>query len=259
MENSPIGIFDSGIGGSGILAACANLMPHESFVYVADNLKAPYGKRSRATIQKRMRTILIDLIENHRIKAFVIACNTASSVGKQKLRSEFSLPIVAVEPPLKMVKKEDSCLILATRHTLRCKRIRTFLHKRKNAQSLAIPSLAIKIDKTLGEFDKLTPFLHKKLDKFAHEGIQSLVLGCTHYHFIERQLQDVFPQTAILSAEKAVAKQVKHVLAEKNLLTRRNNGKLQVVLTKQNDKMERYIQEYYRFALPPSSSQQKAE
>jgi len=247
MENNPIGIFDTGIGGSSILASCVAQMPHESFIYVADNKKAPYGKRFRSTIYKRVRKILIDLIECHQIKAFVIACNTASSVCKQKLRNEFAIPIIAVEPPLKLVKREENCLILATKHTLKCKRVRHFMKRKNVAYKIAISSLAARIDKNIGNFDEILPFLRKKLASFAKEdkNISAVVLGCTHYSFIEKQLQQVFPNASIISSEKAVARQVKNTLREVNLLCRKKGGTLKIILTKPSDKMENFINEIY--------------
>jgi glutamate racemase len=120
--SQPIGVFDSGIGGLSVLRALRAELPHERFVYFADNGHAPYGERDAAQVLARARTITTELLERHDIKALVIACNTATAVAIHLLRAEHpGLPIIGVEPALKpaaALTRTRRVGVMATRGTL---------------------------------------------------------------------------------------------------------------------------------------------
>ena len=98
----PIGVFDSGIGGLSVLQALQKELPHERFVYLADNAHAPYGEKSEAFIRERTHAIADVLLTQHHIKALVVACNTATAAAIHELRAQHpALPLVGVEPALK--------------------------------------------------------------------------------------------------------------------------------------------------------------
>ncbi|MEG2281714.1 MAG: glutamate racemase, partial [Rikenellaceae bacterium] len=119
-KNSPIGVFDSGIGGLTILKKIRTLMKHEDIIYFADTASCPYGERSREEIIELSRKAIRLLIEKG-VKVIVIACNTASTTSSAVLRHEFSIPIIATEPAVKpAVENTKSGIIgvLATRSTI---------------------------------------------------------------------------------------------------------------------------------------------
>ncbi len=121
-DQRPIGVFDSGIGGLSVLQALQKELPHERFVYIADNAHAPYGEKSEAFIRQRSHAIAEYLLAQHHIKALVVACNTATAVAIHELRSRHpTLPLVGVEPALKpalALSQTRRIGVIATRGTV---------------------------------------------------------------------------------------------------------------------------------------------
>jgi glutamate racemase len=120
--NTPIGVFDSGIGGLSVLRALQKALPHERFVYLADNAHAPYGEKSEAFVRERTETIAAHLLAQHHIKALVVACNTATAAAIHELRALHpQLPLVGVEPALKpalALSRTGHIGVIATRGTV---------------------------------------------------------------------------------------------------------------------------------------------
>jgi glutamate racemase len=221
--SAPIGVFDSGIGGLSILKALRAEMPHESFVYFADSAHNPYGDKSDAFVIDRSRTITQQLIDQHHIKALVVACNTATAAAIHVLRAEHpALPIIGVEPALKpavAVSRTKRIAVLATSGTLH------------SAKFLALKaSLASQAEFVCTPCDGLADLIenHMLADGTTNliaacavftgttglfgcenDAIDTLVLGCTHYPLVLplfRQL--VGSQVHIVDNGQAVARRV---------------------------------------------------
>lgn len=214
MANAhPIGVFDSGIGGLSILKALRQLLPHERFVYFADSAHNPYGEKSEAFVQERTLAVARELVEQHQIKAFVVACNTATASAIALLRAQMPhVPIVGVEPALKPAAKatrSGRVLVLATRGTLQSDKFaqlksRLEAEAAEQARSLAfacVPcdGLAERIERqtALAGHWQDAPDLIAMCAGFIRAGglfeqekpaFDTLVLGCTHYPLIS----DVF-------------------------------------------------------------------
>jgi glutamate racemase len=197
-SNAPIGVFDSGIGGLSILKALRAEMPQESFVYFADSAHNPYGPKGDAFVIDRSRAITQQLINNHRIKALVVACNTATAAAIHILRAEHpGLPIIGIEPALKpavAVSYTKRIAVLATRGTL------------QSAKFLALKaSLADQAEFICTPCDGLADMIERNVDtqdttniiaacasfcwatgQFGTQNGQTdtLVLGCTHYPLV---------------------------------------------------------------------------
>jgi glutamate racemase len=226
--NAPIGVFDSGIGGLSILKALRAEMPQESFVYFADSAHNPYGDKSDAFVIERSRAITQQLIDQHHIKALVIACNTATAAAIHILRAEHpGLPIIGVEPALKpavALSRTKRIAVLATRGTL------------QSAKFLALKaSLADQAEFVCTPCDGLADMIERSAD--AHDaahliaacasftratgpfGIQNgevdtLVLGCTHYPLVQSAFrQAVGDAVQIVDNGSAVAKRVAALIA----------------------------------------------
>jgi glutamate racemase len=220
-RNAPIGVFDSGIGGLSILKALRAEMLHERFVYFADSAHNPYGDKSDAFVIDRSRAITQQLIEEHRIKALVIACNTATAAAIHLLRAEHpGLPIIGVEPALKpavAVSKTKRIAVLATRGTL------------QSGKFLALKaSLAAQAEFICTPCDGLADMIERSTEPAAHLiaacaeftcatgrfGIQpgdidTLVLGCTHYPLVHSAFrQAVGDAVHMVDNGQAVAKRV---------------------------------------------------
>lgn len=128
---SPVGVFDSGVGGISVLAAMAKLMPGEHFIYCGDTANMPYGTKPQAEVMTCVRGVIGRLLDRD-VKAIVIACNTATSVAAATLRQELTLPIIGMEPALKpaaLLRNNGRILVLATPNTLRLPKFQTLMSR----------------------------------------------------------------------------------------------------------------------------------
>jgi glutamate racemase len=214
---TPIGVFDSGIGGLSILRASREALPHESFVYFADSAYNPYGDKSDAEVITRSFTVTEELIAQHHIKALVVACNTATAAAIHLLRARYpELPIVGIEPALKpaaAVTKTKRIAVLATRGTLASAKFLALKESQSaQAEFVCVPciGLANLIERyAIGTATKRD--VEQACAGFLAEAGQfdTLVLGCTHYALIEpifRSLVGV--NVTIVDNGEAVAKRL---------------------------------------------------
>ncbi len=225
----PVGVFDSGIGGLSILRALRVQLPHEHFVYFADTGHAPYGERGDAYVQARSLAIAQELVEQHHIKALVVACNTATAAAIDLLRTQYpDLPIVGVEPALKPaagLSRTGRIAVLATRTTLESQRFKA-LHASlvSQAQFILQPcdglAEAIEQDDTTKMIAASAVFIRAAGQFGIKTGqIDTLVLGCTHYTLVhELWATHVGRQVRIVETGTPTARQTYRLLAEVNLL-----------------------------------------
>ncbi len=199
MSDAPVGVFDSGVGGLSVLNALRAELPHERFVYFADTAHAPYGERSEAYVADRTRTIARDLVDRHRIKALVVACNTATAAAIHLLRADHpALPLVGVEPALKPAvarSRTRRIAVMATRGTLVS---RKFEALQKSLEGNATFSL-VPCDGLAGAIECADAAQISALcARYAADAgvfgvddgqIDTLVLGCTHYPFVATELR----------------------------------------------------------------------
>jgi glutamate racemase len=229
-----IGVFDSGIGGLSVLQALRAEMPQERFVYWADSGFAPYGERSEQFVIERSHFITQQLIAQGPMKALVVACNTATAVAIESLRATFpNLPFIGVEPALKPALAQTKTLrvgVMGTQGTLRSLRFEKLLQSVLNEASSqscefvlqSCKGLAIAIEqqteKSLNDtqaIDALCAHYVASMGSFglAPGQIDTLVLGCTHYVFVQDILRQlVGPQVNIISTGEAVAKQTRRLI-----------------------------------------------
>ncbi len=219
----PIGVFDSGVGGLSVLRALRAELPLERFVYVADNGHAPYGERYDAHVLKRSHAIADYLITSHGIKALVVACNTATAAAIQTLRAAYpELPIVGIEPALKpaaALSKTGVIGVMATRGTLNSEKFRKLLAGLHGAGTFVLQPCD-------GLADAIERFDTNRIQSLCGEYTQSmgnfggttgemdcLVLGCTHYAFVDSELATlVGNQINLLEGGAPVARQTRRLL-----------------------------------------------
>ena len=231
--NAPIGVFDSGVGGLSILQALQRELPNENFVYMADSAHAPYGERDAAFVLERAKAIWHTLRDEHHVKALVIACNTATALAIQQLRTDHpEVDFFGVEPAVKpaaALSQTHRVGVMATPATLGSDK---FLHLLQSLQGntefvlQGCEGLADAIEQQCQDADDATVQL--LCEKYIHAmgvfgkqagEIDTLVLGCTHYPFASPVLRAlVGDQVNILETGLPVARQVKKVLAERGLL-----------------------------------------
>ena len=224
--NAPIGVFDSGIGGLSVLKALRAALPHEDFIYLADNGHAPYGERDTAHVLARSRAVTQYLVGRN-IKALVVACNTATASSIDRLRTVYPhLPIVGVEPALKpavALSKTGRIGVMATRSTLASARFQALLAAQAGVAEFVLQpcdGLADAIERGASAEDatELIAVCARNTGAMGLFGTQpgqidTLVLGCTHYPFVSEHLQElVGADVTLVENGEAVARQTQRLL-----------------------------------------------
>ena len=201
MDNRPIGVFDSGLGGVSVLYELKKQLPNETFIYYGDTLHAPYGDQPPEKIKKYTRDA-VDFLLEKQCKAIVIACNTATAVAVKELRSIFSFPIIGMEPALKpasLLQGEGKILVMATSLTLsQDKFLQLMLQYGKDALPLPCPGLVECIEKENWEIDEINNKLINLLQPYIKQKLKAVVLGCTHYIFIKKMIKVILGEETIL-------------------------------------------------------------
>ena len=224
-KEAPIGIFDSGVGGSSIWKEIHQLLPNENTIYLADSANAPYGNRSEADIVALSIKNTEALIAMG-CKIIVVACNTATTNAIDILRANYKIPIIGIEPAIKpaaLQTQSKSIGILATKGTLSS----ALFHKTSEAFTKDISVIEIVgeglvplIEKGALESLELQKLLAKYTAPMLAANIDYLVLGCSHYPYLIPQLQKMLPDTVtIIDSGEAVARQTKLMLENINLLS----------------------------------------
>jgi glutamate racemase len=224
----PIGIFDSGVGGLSILQQIRSLLPNEQLIYVADQFHVPYGPRSVYEVQQFSVSISRFLLTQH-VKLVVVACNTASAAALSLLRQQMpQLPFVGMEPAVKPAAqrtKTGKVGVLATEGTFASERYADLMAR--FAQEVDVfedPCLGLVDLIEQGQFNETETLLWKIISPMLASDVDTLVLGCTHYPFVIPVLEKmVGTAVSIIDPSAAVARQVKRVLAQSNLLAANSN------------------------------------
>ncbi len=229
-NQSPIGVFDSGLGGLSVLTELNKLMPYENYLYLGDSANAPYGSKSSTEIEELVLINAAKLMKEN-CKCLVIACNTATAAAILKLRQLYTnIPIIGIEPAIKPAAeyaKGGNILVLATSATLSESKFKNLLSKHtQQAQihTLAAVGLVEYIEN--GDFDSpiLEDFLVNLLTPFLENKPQAIVLGCTHYPFVKPLLTKLFgPKVFITDGGNGTARETKRQLEAYHLLANTQN------------------------------------
>ena len=233
MSFKPIGIFDSGVGGTSIWKEIHKLLPYESTIYLADSKNAPYGEKSEQEIID-LSSKNTEYLLKQDCKLIVVACNTATTNAIPYLRNMYDVPFIGIEPAIKpaAIKSQSKTIgILATKGTLSSA---LFHNTSKNFSD------GIKVIEQDGEglvpliesgkvsSDETQRLLEKYLAPMVKQGIDYLVLGCTHYPYLIPAIQKILPaHVQIIDSGEAVAKQTKNVLEKAGLLADKTISKHQ--------------------------------
>ena len=242
MNGRPIGVFDSGVGGLSVLGALRAELPAEDFIYLADAGFAPYGERGDGYVIERTRTMVRRLVDEHRVKALVIACNTATAAAIHLVRAEYpQLPLVGVEPALKpavALSKTRRVGVIGTRGTLASAKVRTLHDSLKDQAEFVFQPCdgladAIQNDDT-AQIATLCARYIEVLGPFGTQSgqIDTLVLGCTHYPFAQHVLQALVGETVqLIETGEPVARQTRRLLEAGMLLKNEGMGSVTLLTT----------------------------
>jgi glutamate racemase len=221
----PIGIFDSGIGGYSVLREIRALLPREDLIYVADTGHIPYGDKNEDFIRARCFTIA-DFLLGRNAKALVIACNTATAAAADSLRARYPrLPVIAMEPGIKpavAASRKRIIGVLATAGTLAGQRFARLLAIHA-ADARVICQPCPQLVEVIEQGDLEAPALHELLELYTRpllqQGVDTIILGCTHYVLVRNQLQQLCPEVELIDTGGAVARHLASRLQDLQLLS----------------------------------------
>ncbi len=238
-NNKPIGVFDSGIGGLTVVSALRKILPNESIFYLGDTARVPYGGKSAATVQRYSFEIASLLMEEN-AKTIVVACNTASALALPMLDEQLLVPVTGVIVPGAQAAtastRNGHIGVIGTRATIKSgayERALRELNPKVRATAQPCPLLVPLIEEGWLESDVTDEVLMQYLKPLIGDGIDTLVLGCTHYPLLRPAIGRLLGDkvTLVDSAENC-AKAVRELLVRENLQASPDNaGSLQVALT----------------------------
>lgn len=226
MDNRPIGVFDSGIGGLTVLKEIMEQLPGEDIIYFGDTARIPYGTRSRETVIKYSFQCIKFLLSQN-IKAIVVACNTASAIALDEALKAFDVPIIGViEPGAKAAvlnSRNNKIGIIGTSGTINSEayqtRIRS-LNRSSEVIGIACPLFVPIVEEGWADTDVARITAEKYLIELKEHSIDTMVLGCTHYPILRYTLNKVMGEEVILvNPAFETAKVVKNILKDNSLLT----------------------------------------
>jgi len=226
----PIGVFDSGVGGLSILEKIHQLLPDEPLIYVADSANAPYGPKGDDYIISRSCEI-VDFFIDQPVKAVVVACNTATASAVSTLRENYSVPIIGMEPAIKPaaeLSRAGIIGVLATEGTLASDKfvdLKSQFDGQVEIINIPCPGLVEHIEQVNLDEAAITALLQEYILPLKAKGVDTLVLGCTHYTLIIEQIREVAGEAiAIVDTDDAVARRLASVLVENALLSDTKGG-----------------------------------
>ena len=224
MSNQPIGIFDSGIGGTSIWKEIHKLLPQENTIYLADSANAPYGQKSKEKIIQLCEKNTEFLLDQN-CKIIVVACNTATTNGIKHLRNKYPVHFIGIEPAIKpasLQTKTNTIGILATKGTLSSaffEKTSSLIDSNINIVEQVGTGLVELIENGLINSNEMDIKLNEYLNPMLKENIDCLVLGCTHYPYLIPKIQTFLGDNIkIIDSGLAVAKQTKRILEINQLI-----------------------------------------
>ncbi len=214
-----IGFIDSGIGGLSVMKAFISYPISADYIYIADTAHLPYGLKSHDYIHDRMEKLSQYLIEQQ-IDLLVIACNTATAISADKLRKQLpDLPIIGIEPAIKpaaLASKTKEIAIFATTSMINNPRLTRLIDafaSTVRVHKIAADSWVTLVEKGIFHGDDVQKELHTTLEPLINQPIDQLILGCTHFPFLEPELRSlVSPNIELVNPAIAVAKHALHCL-----------------------------------------------
>jgi len=237
MNNAPIGIFDSGLGGLSVAREIRDLLPMEDILYFADTAYCPYGGRPAEQIRSRSLLVTERLLAGG-AKATVVACNSASAAALESLREAVEVPVVGLEPALKpavRISPSGRIGIMATIATLGADRYDRLVENYGNGVRIfaqACPGLVEHVERGETSGSAVEESLLDLLAPLKQAGVDTIVLGCTHYPFLRDAISRLMgPEVKVIDSGAAVARQVDRVLKASAALASDGRGRFKLLTT----------------------------
>ena len=220
----PIGVFDSGVGGLTVVKALRDRLPNETIVYLGDTARVPYGNKSATTVT-RYSVEMVEMLIKENAKVVVVACNSASSVALTKLKEKFSIPIIGVIEPgaaaAVATTKNRHIGVIGTRATIRSGAYEKALHALRvdlRVSSRACPLFVPLIEEGLLDDEITNQMIARYLAPLTADGVDTLVLGCTHYPLLSAAMARSLGNTIqLVDSAKSCARAVEDLLERQSL------------------------------------------
>jgi len=249
MNNNPIGILDSGLGGVTVLKEIIKLLPNEQYLYYSDSKHNPYGEKNANKVFEYVDEIMQYFIKR-KCKAVVFACNTATALTIEKIRKKYlNILIIGIEPAYKMIHdhaKYKKTIVMATPATIKSKKFLELYHHYDNqkTQLLPCPNLAYLIEQ--GDNNKINDYLMQTLP--INSGVEAVVLGCTHYPLIKDNIKEILGQVEFFDGGHGVANRLYQVLKEQKLFSDNLHNGIQFIDSSETDwKEKRFFELIHKY------------
>lgn len=231
MDNRPIGIFDSGVGGLTVMREVMEQLPYENIIYLGDTARIPYGSKSDQTIRKYANQCS-SFLKSKDVKTIVIACNTASSIALEHVKKNFDIPVIGVIDPgartAASVTESGRIGVIGTIATINSNAYQTkIMEYMHDAEVIGIPCpLFVPIVEEGWEYSNVAELTAEKyLDELIEHDVDTLVLGCTHYPILRNTIRKVVgPAVKLVNPAYETARDLKRLLTDNDLLNE-NYGK----------------------------------
>lgn len=228
MDNRPIGFFDSGLGGLTCISHLMKALPNERIIYFGDTARTPYGSKATSTIRLFSNQIAEFLVKED-VKMIVIACNTVSAICLEDLQEKYPhIPVIGIISPA-AEKIAETCSadnhvgIIGTKVTIKSQAYESMIHGLQPdlcLHSIPCPALVPLIEEGIIRNEIMDLTIKYYLDSFlADNGIDTLVLGCTHYPLIRKNIQKLYPNLRIINPSEEILQSITAALAENNLFS----------------------------------------
>lgn len=245
---APVGVFDSGVGGLSVAREIRRALPSEHLLYVADTAYVPYGDRGEDEV--RARTLAIGgWIQSQGAKVLVVACNTASGAALEALRERLTIPVIGLEPALKPAVRETKVGrvgVMATRGTIGSARFQRLVDNYADGVQVVrdpCPGLADLVEDGLLGGPELETRMEAYVAPLREAGVDTVVLGCTHYVFVRDAIQRALgPEVRLLDSGEAIARRTRQILTEGDALQAAGEGSFRFLTTGQPTEVAAVVQ-----------------
>lgn len=247
MDNRPIGIFDSGIGGLTVLREITKVLPNENYIYIGDTARFPYGTKSKTTVTK-FACQIVDFLLKKNVKLIIAACNTVSSNSLNVLKKNYSIPIIGViESGIKLalnLTKNNKIGIIGTQATINSHKYQDLILKNsRNSQVFekACPLFAPLVEDLIFEGDITDLTIKYYLNDLKSEKIDTLILGCTHYPLLEKALKKFFGlKVQLINSGYAISLEAKELLQKSKLFNnKKTNSNVVIYASDLNENLKK--------------------
>jgi len=230
-HNSPIGVFDSGVGGLTVAREIMRQLPNERIVYFGDTARVPYGNKSRETVTKFSRQI-VHFLKEQQVKAIVVACNTASAYALEELEHEVDIPIMGVMKPGARAAieatKNKRVGVVATEATIHSGIYTRYIKENDASVTVlekACPLFVPLVEEGLWEDPVTDEIAHRYLSELIDSDIDTLILGCTHYPMLRSTVAKIMGEgVTLVNPAYETARELKRLLAQKGLESEHRPG-----------------------------------